>query len=165
MVDLRSGRTFPEFDFPGPREEWNRCDITNWIAFLTDRGFRSPLGKLGVARGEAEVAMEERSVRHISSMFTYPLTIAHAIFWCRALGDPARLDRKDDEGNLVPWRITVLGPRAEANLPVRVWLELCAIFPEAAFDLHFVGPEVPEQLHEQVPSPARHLASPAKHTT
>lgn len=43
---------------------------------------------------------------------------------------------------VVPWRITVLGARAEARLPLRSWLELCAIFPEAAFDIHLVGPEV-----------------------
>ena len=25
--------------------------------------------------------LEERSIRHVSSVFTFPLTIAHAIFW------------------------------------------------------------------------------------
>ena len=150
MVDLRSGRKFPEFEFPGPREEWQRADLLNWRAFLSDRTFKSPLGKIGDARGADEVAIEERSIRHISSVFTYPLTIAHAIYWHSALGDPSKLDRRNSDGHLVPWRIAVLGPRAEATLPVRAWLELCAVFPEAAFDLHLVGPEVPEKMHEQV---------------
>ncbi len=150
MADLRSGRQFLEFDFPGPREEWQRADLTNWRAFLSDRGFKSPHGTIGNARGEEQVAGEERSIRHISSIFTYPLTIAHAIYWNSVLGDPAKLDRRNADGNLIPWRIAILGPRAEATLPPRAWLELCAIFPEAAFDLHLVGPEVPEKMHEQV---------------
>ena len=150
MADLRSGRQFLEFDFPGPREEWQRADLTNWRAFLSDRGFKSPHGTIGNARGDEQVAVEERSIRHISSIFTYPLTIAHAIYWNSVLGDPAKLDRRNADGNLIPWRIAILGPRAEATLPPRAWLELCAIFPEAAFDLHLVGPEVPEKRHEQV---------------
>lgn len=50
---------------------------------------------------------------------------------------------------VIPWRIGILGPRAEATMPIRSWLELCAIFPEAAFHLHLCGPEVPESLHEK----------------
>jgi hypothetical protein len=150
MVDLRSGRKFPEFEFPGPREEWQRAELINWRAFLSDRGFKSPCGAIGDARSPEEMAIEERSIRHISSVFTYPLTIAHAIYWHNALGDPAKLDRRNGDGNLIPWRITVLGPRAEATLPIRAWLELCAIFPEAAFDLHLVGPEIPEKMHQEV---------------
>ena len=150
MVDLRSGRKFPEFEFPGPREEWQRSDLVNWRAFLSDRRFKSPCGAIGDARSPEEIAVEERSIRHISSVFTYPLTIAHAIYWHSVLGDPSKLDRRNSDGNLIPWRITVLGPRAEATLPIRAWLELCAVFPEAAFDLHLVGPEVPEKMHEEV---------------
>jgi len=151
IVDLRSGRKYPEFDFPGPPPtEFNRTELINWRAFLSDRRFNGQQCVIGDARTDEERYIEERSIRHISSVFTFPMTIAHAIYWNNVLGDPGKLDRKDDEGNLVPWRITILGARAEAKLPLRVWLELCAIFPEAAFDIHLVGPEVPESLNEQV---------------
>ena len=34
LVDLRSGRKFPEFDFPGPPpHEWQRAELINWRAF------------------------------------------------------------------------------------------------------------------------------------
>jgi hypothetical protein len=75
--------------------------------------------------------------------------IAHAIYWQAALGDPAKLDRKDDEGKLIPWRIGILGPRKEATMPIRAWVELCAVFPEAAFHIHLCGPEISDELHEK----------------
>jgi len=152
LRDLHSGRKFPEFDFPGPpTNAWNRVELLNWISFLSDRGFKNALGnKIGYTRTDEEKWIEARSIRIISSVFTYPLTIAHAIFWSAALGDPSNLAKKDEDGNLIPQRITILGPRAEATLPPRAWVELCAIFPEAAFDIHFVGPEIPDDHHDRV---------------
>ena len=152
-ADLRSGRPFGEFKFPGPpSHDYIRGDLNNWVSFLSDREFKNALDKnIGWARSDEEKFIEARSMRLISSVFTFPLTIAHAIYWKSALGDPAKLDsRRDEEGNLVPNRIAILGPRAEAVLPTRAWLELNAIFPEAAFELHFVGPEIPEEKHEEV---------------
>ena len=153
-ADLRSGRVFHEFDFPGqPPHDFGRSDyLSNWVSFLSEREFKNALNKkMGWARTDEEKFIEARSIRAISSVFTFPLTIAHAIYWKSALGDPGKLDsRKDDDGKQIPQRITILGPRAEAVLPTRAWLELNAIFPEAAFELHFVGPEIPDDKHEQV---------------
>jgi len=150
-ADLRSGRPFGEFEFPGPPpHDYIRGDLNNWVSFLSDREFKNALGnKIGWTRTDEEKFIEARSIRVISSVFTFPLTIAHAIYWKSALGDPSKLDsRKDEDGNQIPNRIAILGPRAEAVLPTRAWLELNAIFPEAAFELHFVGPEIPEDKHE-----------------
>ena len=152
-ADLQSGRKFAEFDFPGPPpHDYVRGDLNNWVSFLSDREFKNALGnKIGWTRSEEEKFIEARSMRLISSMFTFPLTIAHAIYWKSALGDPAKLDqKKDEDGNQLPNRITILGPRAEATLPTRVWLELNAIFPEAPFALHFVGPEIADDYDERV---------------
>merc|ERR1719247_2370038 len=38
LLDLCSGRAFPEFDFPGPAE--NEVEITNWVKYFFDRKFR-----------------------------------------------------------------------------------------------------------------------------
>lgn len=88
-------------------------------------------------------------MRHISSLFTFPLTIAHAAYWHNALGDPSKFDAKDEDGNVIRKSIMVLGARQEATLPPRIWLELNAIFPEALFHIHHLGPDVPEQHHEK----------------
>ncbi len=152
-ADLRAGRPFNEFKFPGPpSHDFIRGDLNNWVSFLSDREFRNALDKgIGWARSDEEKFIEARSMRLISSVFSFPLTIAHAVYWKSALGDPAKLDsRKDEDGNLIPNRIAILGPRAEAVLPTRAWLELNAIFPEAPFELHFVGPEIPDDKHETV---------------
>eukprot|EP00283_Hemiselmis_rufescens_P011848 CAMPEP_0173458716 /NCGR_PEP_ID=MMETSP1357-20121228/60090_1 /TAXON_ID=77926 /ORGANISM="Hemiselmis rufescens, Strain PCC563" /LENGTH=377 /DNA_ID=CAMNT_0014426109 /DNA_START=12 /DNA_END=1145 /DNA_ORIENTATION=+ len=151
LVDLRSGRKFPEFNFPGPpTHEWQRSELINWRAYLSDRRFNGQDSVIGNARSDEELAREQQSIRHISSVFTFPLTIAHAIYWTRVLGDPSKLDQKlDEDGNKLPWRIAVLGPRKEATMPARSWAELLAVFPEASFHIHLVGPEIPEKLHEQ----------------
>lgn len=41
-----------------------------------------------------DVVFHGTSIRVISSVFTFPLTIAHAIYWKSALGDPSKLDRR-----------------------------------------------------------------------
>ena len=93
-ADLQSGRKFAEFDFPGPPpHDYVRGDLNNWVSFLSDREFKNALGKkIGWTRSEEEKFIEARSMRLISSMFTFPLTIAHAIYWKSALGDPAKVE-------------------------------------------------------------------------
>lgn len=61
--DLRSGRYFSEFEFPGPqRAEEFLLNMSNWDTFLYTRDFP---------------AMNDvRQVRHATRMLTYPITIA-----------------------------------------------------------------------------------------
>jgi hypothetical protein len=43
---------------------------------VSDRKFQSQSGRIGNARTTEELLSEEQSMRHISSVFTYPLTVS-----------------------------------------------------------------------------------------
>lgn len=63
--DLRSGRFFPEFEYPPDQFEEAMVNMTNWDTFLYTRNF---------------VAInEERSLRQATRLLTYPITIASVI--------------------------------------------------------------------------------------
>lgn len=59
--DLRSGRWFPEFDYPGPQLDEILVNMTSWDTFLYTRGF--------------EAINEDRSMRQATRLLTYPLTV------------------------------------------------------------------------------------------
>lgn len=59
--DLRSGRWFPEFDYPGPQLDEILVNMTSWDTYLYTRGF--------------EAINEERSMRQATRLLTYPLTV------------------------------------------------------------------------------------------
>lgn len=63
--DLRSGRWFPEFDYPGPRIDEILVNLTNWDTFLYTRGF--------------EAINEEQSMRQVTRLLTYPLTVGSVL--------------------------------------------------------------------------------------
>jgi splicing suppressor protein 51 len=63
--DLRSGRFFPEFEYPGPQIEEAMVNMTNWDTFLFSREFQ---------------AMNyERSLRQATRLLTYPVTIGSVL--------------------------------------------------------------------------------------
>ena len=59
--DLRSGRFFPEFEYPGPQMEEMLINMTNWDTYLYTRDYRA--------------INEERSLRQATRLLTYPVTI------------------------------------------------------------------------------------------
>ena len=59
--DLRSGRFFPEFEYPGDQIEEAMVNMTNWDTFLYSREFRA--------------INAERSLRQSTRLLTYPVTI------------------------------------------------------------------------------------------
>jgi mitochondrial splicing suppressor protein 51 len=59
--DLRSGRWFPEFEYPGPQLDEIMVNLTSWDTFLYTRGF--------------EAINEDRSMRQATRLLTYPLTV------------------------------------------------------------------------------------------
>lgn len=63
--DLRSGRFFPEFEYPGPQIEELLVNMTNWDTYLYTREFRA--------------LNEDRAMRHATRMLTYPVTIASVL--------------------------------------------------------------------------------------
>jgi mitochondrial splicing suppressor protein 51 len=63
--DLRSGRWFPEFDYPGPQLDEILVNMTSWDTYLYTRGF--------------EAINAERSMRQATRLLTYPLTIGSVL--------------------------------------------------------------------------------------
>ena len=63
--DLRSGRFFPEFDYPEMQMEEAMINMTNWDTFLYTRDFRA--------------IDDERSLRQATRLLTYPVTIGSVL--------------------------------------------------------------------------------------
>jgi splicing suppressor protein 51 len=63
--DLRSGRFFPEFEYPGDQIEEAMVNMTNWDTFLFSREFRA--------------INHERSLRQATRLLTYPITIGSVL--------------------------------------------------------------------------------------
>ena len=59
--DLRSGRFFPEFEYPGPQMEEALVNMTNWDTYLYTREYRA--------------INEEQPLRQVTRLLTYPVTI------------------------------------------------------------------------------------------
>lgn len=60
--DLRSGRFFPEFEYPGEQMDEALINFTNWDTFLYTRDFRA--------------INDPRSLRQVTKLLTFPVTVA-----------------------------------------------------------------------------------------
>jgi Zinc-finger of mitochondrial splicing suppressor 51 len=63
--DLRSGRWFPEFEYPGPQLDEIVVNLTSWDTYLYTRGF--------------EAINADRSMRQTTKLLTYPLTVGSVL--------------------------------------------------------------------------------------
>lgn len=63
--DLHSGRFFPEFNYPGPQDDNFVINMTNWDTYLYTREF--------------EAVNDDRSMRQVTRMLTYPQTIGSVL--------------------------------------------------------------------------------------
>lgn len=63
--DLNSGRFFPEFEYPGPQIEEILTNMTNWDTYLYTR--------------EYNAINSDRSMRQVTRLLTYPITIASVL--------------------------------------------------------------------------------------
>lgn len=147
--DLRSGRPFPEFDFPQDQDYDRMVNMTNWDLFFYTRQFYSMDTEFQLAA--------------VTKMLSYPTTVGSVLheFSPYALNPkgPITLEGLKSLAALRytlypqqhrkvsaatkdrPMRIFILGARAEAQLPGHVWKQFQFLFPEINFELHFIGPE------------------------
>ncbi|CCK68705.1 Mss51p KNAG_0B02630 [Huiozyma naganishii CBS 8797] len=155
--DLRSGRPFPEFDFPQEQGYDKVVNMTNWDLFFYTRGFYSMDTEFQLAA--------------VTKMLSYPVTIASLLaqfspyslnpkgpitleglkslaavrytLYSQSFNNSARAGGVTTGGALKnrPMRLFVLGARAEAQLPGHVWKQLSYLFPEQSFEMVFIGPE------------------------
>lgn len=152
--DLRSGRPFPEFDFPRDQEFERAVNFINWDLFFYTRNFFSMDTEFQLAA--------------TTKMLSYPITIASVLhqyspysltpkgtITLEGLKSLAALrytlynnnDTNAENSTITvtsknrPMRIFILGARAEAQLPPHVWKQLQFLFPSNVFEIHFIGPE------------------------
>ncbi|KAI1378254.1 PXA domain-containing protein [Hypoxylon crocopeplum] len=170
--DLRSGRFFPEFEYAGPQMEEAAVNMTNWDTFLYTRQF--------------EAINDDRSMRQVTRLLTYPLTIGSIIhelspYNIRKGGrltpeglkslsalrytlHPPRTGGGEGIKGLrpeaPPVRIFILGARAESSLPRNVWVQLAHLFPRGKFHLIFIGPESMANRDDEFPLPPRTPSNP-----
>ncbi|KAH8431194.1 putative mRNA processing protein (Mss51) [Aspergillus melleus] len=170
--DLHSGRFFPEFVYPGLQDENFVINMTNWDTFLYTREF--------------DAINDDRSMRQVTRMLTYPLTIGSVLhelspYSVRKSGrltteglksvsalrytlhPPKTGEGVDVKGlrlKAPPVRIFILGARAESSLPRDVWLQLSHIFPRSLIHLIFIGPESMANRDEEFPLPERTPENP-----
>ncbi|KAF9281731.1 translational activator for mitochondrial COX1 [Mortierella alpina] len=165
--DLRSGRRMKEFEFPGAQHRDEAINLSNWDTFLYTRGFLS--------------MNSERSMRHVSHVLTYPLTIGsvlhqsspyqlgkdltveglkslaalrHTLHPAMIPGITQSQDLRSTATHTV--RIFCLGARAESHLPPHIYMQLAYLFPTTAFQIHFVGPDaIPP--HTKSKEPHQHV--------
>ena len=170
--DLRSQRFFPEFEYPGPQMEEALVNMTNWDTYLYTR--------------EHDAVNEERSLRQVTKLLTYPVTIGSILSELSPY-DIRKNGRLTNEGlksfsalrytlhpprtgaddtmkglrlNPPPVRIFVIGARAESSLPREVWQQLSFLFPRVAFHLMFIGPESMANRDAEFPLPKRTPGNP-----
>lgn len=79
--DLRSGRFFPEFEYPGEQLEEQLINMTNWDTFLYTR--------------DCPAVDEDRQMRQVTKLLTYPTTITSFI---HDLSPYSLRDRLTNEG-------------------------------------------------------------------
>lgn len=149
--DLRSGRKFDEFVFPGPQQHDFMSNLSSWDTFFYTRDF-NPMNT-------------EFNLAAASKVLTYPITIASILHKfspykmvpegaitleglrsLSALRYTLYPPYSKSEESAVSFkdramRIFIVGAKMEAMLPGYVWKQFGYLFPETKFEIHFIGPE------------------------
>lgn len=157
--DLRSGRSFPEFDFPQDQSFDRMINMTNWDLFFYTRSFYSMDTEFQLAA--------------VTKMLSYPITIGSLLsqfspyslnpkgpitleglkslaalrytLFSNQFNDINNKSVTSSKNNVSlknkPMRLFILGARAESQLPGYVWKQLQYLFPQQTFEIHFIGPE------------------------
>ncbi|KAI0243906.1 translational activator for mitochondrial COX1 [Massospora cicadina] len=149
MIYVQVGNSL-NFKFPGQSSPEDAINLSSWDTFFVTRLFKN--------------VDDERSVRHVSKLLTYPLTIASVL--CPfgphrpnttgltlegekslaalryTIEKVEKAPKGSDEATIKQKiRVFVLGARAEAQLPPYSYLQLCYLLPNVSFQIHFIGPE------------------------
>lgn len=149
--DLRSGRKFDEFLFPGAIENDFTVSLGSWDSFFYTRDF-NPMNT-------------EFNLAAATKVLTYPVTIASFLHKFSPYGmepkGPLTLEglrslsalkyslyspSKNKEAELMfkdrAMRIFIVGAKMEAMLPGYVWKQFGYLFPDTKFEIHLIGPHL-----------------------
>lgn len=144
--DLRSGRPFPEFDFPQQQESDAQVNLSTWDLYFYTRQYYSMDTEFQLAA--------------VTKMLSYPITMGALLHqfspYLLSPKGPITLEGLKSLAALRyslypfqraatfkdrPLRMFIIGARAEGQLPGHVWKQFQFLFPEIEFELHFIGPE------------------------
>lgn len=147
--DLRSGRRFDEFVFPGALEHDFTTSLSSWDTFFYTRDFNPMNTDFNLAAA--------------TKVLTYPITIAALLHKFSPYGlepkGPLTLEglrslsalrytlysqnTKKEEVTFKDRavRIFIVGAKMEAMLPGYVWKQFGYLFPDTKFEIHFIGPQ------------------------
>ena len=163
--DLRSGRAFPEFDFPEAQEPDKVVNMSSWDLFFYTRGFYSmdtefqlaavtkmlsyPMTIAGILSQYSPYALNPKgpvTLEGLKSLAALRYTLysnEYRLSSTRAgtgMGSSGGIGDKRLLKNK-PMRLFILGARAESQLPGYVWKQLQYLFPTESFEIFFIGPE------------------------
>lgn len=149
--DIRSGRKFDEFVFPGPQNQDYTTNLSNWDSFFYTRDF-TPMNT-------------EYNLAAATKVLSYPITIAALLhkfspYQSKPKG-PLTLEgmkslaalryslyppfSKSSEDAVTfkdrAIRIFILGAKMESMLPGYVWKQFGYLFPNSKFEIHLIGPQ------------------------
>ncbi|QPH01259.1 hypothetical protein C2857_005458 [Epichloe festucae Fl1] len=170
--DLRSGRVFQEGNLPDLQLDEAAVNMTNWDTFMYTREF--------------EAVNSDRSMRQITRLLTYPVTIGSVLHELSPYSmkkggrltveglksfsalrynlHPPKAGRGAGVNELrpepPPVRVFILGARAESSLPRAAWVQLAHLFPESRLHLVFIGPESMANRDDEFPLPERTPSNP-----
>ncbi|KAG7663801.1 MSS51 [[Candida] subhashii] len=149
--DIRSGRKFGEFAFPGEQDRDYQVNLSNWDTFFYTRDF-APMNdefNLAVATKVLTYPITIASILHKFSPYKVepkgPLTLEglkslsalrYTLYppYTQFVTDtPAYRDRA--------MRIFIVGARQESMLPGYVWKQMGYLFPQMKFEIHMIGPQ------------------------
>lgn len=147
--DLKSGRKFHEFEFPGPIPLDATPSLSSWDSFFYTRDF-PPMNtdfNLAVATKVLTYPVTIASLLHKFTPYDLapkgPLTMEglRSVSALRySLYSFSKASDKDVVFRDRAMRILIVGAHTEAMIPGYVWQQLAYLFPEQKFEIHFIGP-------------------------
>ena len=136
--DLHSGRFFPEFSYPGVQDDTYVVNMTNWDTFMYTREF--------------EAINSDRSMRQVTRMLTYPMTIGSVLHEL----SPYSV-RKDG-------RLTVEGLKSLSGMyPASFWHNRKEKTDFESSAVYYTSPEV-WRKHGYARPPSQGTTSPVVHS-
>ena len=107
--DLRSGRSFPEFEYAGPQMEDALVNMSSWDTFLYTRQFNA--------------IDDDRSMRQATRLLTYPITIGSILhelspYSVKAGGRITPEGIKSFSGMFFSWRSWLVRQLTVASSPI-----------------------------------------------
>lgn len=149
--DLRSGRKFPEFQFPGEQAQDFMTNFTSWDTYFYTRDFYPMNTEFNLAAASKILTypITMAAILHRFSPYAFepkgPVTLEglRSLSALRYTLYPPYAKGRESENAFKerPMRIFIVGAMMESMLPGFVWKQFGYLFPSTKFEIHLIGPE------------------------